>query len=377
VIDIYECPKREQQLSHGAMKNVAVVCAFNPGNTGMHSVDLAASRFMQTLHTPHSLINFQSRPWRPAAGFQSLRNMRDLAKFTHVLFWGDFQNNPVYGINDFAKRELKFGYATSAEGAISNWTKLHLDISDRLHGTKIASIGNCFLGAVSAIAETNLASSLRNFVQNAASILPRETQSKNQLIDASGDSRNISTGLDTAFLLNVLTPENFRNKRNLGYCFARSGIVDVEAGLVNISKATGLSPVAIPWTVGDRKMCCKKTFSQALETIATCRVVVTDVYHLTVNAINSGRPVICLSQGDVAIASSVADSKKHALAEQIGISDLHVTLTSDRSLLSSATEIVEAYQLLMDRQFNFADVMDGLNEQRSAFRNRIAEIIAS
>jgi hypothetical protein len=358
------------------MKNVAVVCAFNPGNTGMYSVDLAASRFMQTLRTPHTLINFQSRPWRPVAGFRTLRDTRELAKFTHVLFWGDFQNNPVYGVNDFAKRELKFGYAASTEDAISNWTKLHLDISDRLHAAKVASIGNCFLGAVSAIAGTTLASSLRNFVQNAAAILPRETQSKNQLIDASEDSRNISTGLDTAFLLDVPLVGNFRDKQNIGFCFARSGIVDIEAGLVEIAKATGLPTVAIPWTVGDRKTSYKKTFSQAFEAMATCRVVITDVYHLTVNALNSGRPVICLSQGAAAAPSSVADSKKHALAEQIGISDLHVTLTSDRSLLSSATAIVDAYQLLMDQQLDFADIMDGLNGQRSRFRNRIAAIVA-
>lgn len=359
------------------MTNVAVVCAFNPGNTGMHSVDLAASRFMQKLGVPHTLINFQSRPWRPAAGFRSTRDLRDLRKFTHLLFWGDFQNNPVYGTDDFAKRELKFKYAASYKEAISNWCQLHLDISDQLHGVKIASVGNCFLGAGAAANDTSLASSLRNFVRNAAAILPRESQSMRQLTDASERSPNIATGLDTAFLLAALDPRDFRGKKHLGFCFARSKVVDVDAGLAQLARATGLTLVEIPWTTGDRMKSAKKTFAQAIDAIATCRVVVTDIYHLAVNATNHGTPVICLSRGDCDVPSSIGDAKKHALAEQIGTLDLSMTIAPDRSLLSSTQDIIYAYQLLMDRQIDFDDIMQGLRDQRSGFRDRIIDIIES
>jgi hypothetical protein len=343
----------------------------------MYSVDLAASRLMRTLGVPYRLINFQRRPWRPVLGFQSTRDLKYLKTFTHLLFWGDFQNNPVYGTNDFAKRELKFKYASSDKEAISNWSKLHLDISDELHGVKIASVGNCFLGAGTAAAEKSLASSLRNFVRNAVAILPRESQSMQQLMDASEPSANIATGLDTAFLLDGCNRQDYRDKKNIGFRFVRSGVVDIDAGIAELAKATGLSPVEIPWTTGDRKASCKKVFSQAMDAIATCRVVVTDVYHLAVNATNHGTPVICLSRGDYNASTSVADAKKHALSEQIGTLDLHVTLAPDRSLLSTSEAIVEAYQSLMDRQIDFDDIMQGLQTQKSGFRDRIIEIIES
>jgi hypothetical protein len=356
---------------------VALVCAFNPGNTGMYSVDLAASRFMRTLGVPHRLINFQRRPWRPVLGFRSTRDLKYLKTFTHLLFWGDFQNNPVYGTNDFAKRELKFNYASSDKEAISNWSKLHLDISDELHGVKIASVGNCFLGAGTAATEKSLVSSLRNFVRNAVAILPRESQSMQQLMDASEPSANIAAGLDTAFLLDGCNRQDYRDEKNIGFRFVRSGVVDADAGIAELAKATGLSPIEIPWTTGDRKASCKKKFSQAMDAIATCRVVVTDVYHLTVNATNHGTPVICLSRGDYNASTSVADAKKHALSEQIGTLDLHVTLAPDRSLLSTSKAIVDAYQSLMDRQIDFDDIMQGLQTQKSGFRDRIIEIIES
>jgi len=356
---------------------VALVCAFNPGNTGMYSVDLAASRFMRTLGVPHRLINFQRRPWRPVLGFRSTRDVKYLKTFTHLLFWGDFQNNPVYGTKDFAKRELKFKYASSDKEAISNWSRLHLDIADHLHGVKIASVGNCFLGAGTAAADKGLGLSLRNFVRNASAILPRESQSMQQLTDASEPSPNIATGLDTAFLLDGPNQRDYRDKKNIGFRFVRSDVVDVDAGIAELAKATGLSPVEIPWTTGDRKTSCKKVFAQAIAAIATCRVVVTDVYHLAVNATNHGTPVICLSRGDYDASSSVADAKKHALAEQIGTLDLHVTLTPDGSLLPSSKAIVDAYQSLMDRQIDFDDIMQGLQSQKNGFRDRIIEIIES
>lgn len=359
------------------MTKVALVCAFNPGNTGMYSVDLAASRFMRKLGVPHTLVNFQRRPWRPVLGFRSTRDVRYLRTFTHLLFWGDFQNNPVYGTNDFAKREVKFKYASSDEEAISNWSRLHLDISDQLQGVKIASVGNCFLGAGAAAADKSLRSSLRNFVRNAAAILPRESQSMRQLMDASEPSHNIATGLDTAFLLEGSNRQDYRDKKNIGFRFVRSGVVDIDGGVAELAKATGLSPIEIPWTTGDRKTSCKKTFAQAIDAIATCRVIVTDVYHLAVNATNHGTPVICLSRGDYNASSSVADAKKHALAEQIGTLDLHVTLAPDRSLLSSSKAIVDAYRSLMDGQIDFEEIMRGLQTQKSGFRDRIIEIIES
>jgi hypothetical protein len=52
-------------------------------------------------------------------------------------------------------------------------------------------------------------------------------------------------------------------------------------------------------------------------------------------------------------------------------------LAPDRSLLSTSKAIADAYHSLMDGQIDFEEIMQGLQTQKSGFRDRIIEIIES
>jgi hypothetical protein len=359
------------------MRKVGVVCAFNPGNTGMHSVDLAAEIVLRQTGIDFQLINFQRRPWRIFSGYPLCRKFGDLGKFSHILFWGDFQNNPLYGTRDFTRREVKFGYAKTIDEGIENWKHLHLELSERIpRKMVIASIGNCFLGASSALGAHDLREPLRAFTLSSARILPRESWSTKELLSASGASADtVRTGLDAAFLLNLPVSTDFANRRHFGYAFARSGARDVAAALEAIRSRTRLIPVEIPWTVGDRRKSYKKTFERALNIIPNCRFIISDIYHLSINAINHGTPVISISKGVGAMESSVDDQKKYALAEQIGTTGLHVSLPPDGSLLSILPQITARYDLLMEGQISRAAIMDGLHDQKRRFLSAIKEVL--
>lgn len=363
-----------------SMRKVGIVCAFNPGNTGMFSVDLAASRVFDAWNIEHTLINFQKRRWRLPLKYQISRTPNKLAKYSHLLFWGDFQNNPVYGTRDFANREVKFGYARTATEGVANWTGLHLELSSVLPKTTVlASIGNCFLGSREAATRHNLSASLKTFADTAIRILPRESQSAAELVEVTGGAPrvNIMTGLDPAFLLDPQKREDFRERRYFGYCFARSKVQDVTEGLDAISKATGLTPIEVPWSVGKRRVSQRQIFSGALDAFAKCRFIASDVYHLTVNAINHGIPVIVLSRRQEMTQSSVDDQKKSALTDQIGASGLHVMLADDASFVTQVPAVIGAYEALMDGQTSFDEIMDGLMTQKLRYRSAIKEILSA
>jgi hypothetical protein len=362
------------------MRKVGIVCAFNPGNTGMFSVDLAASRVLDAWNIKHTLINFQKRRWRLPSKYLVCRAPKKLAQFSHLLFWGDFQNNPIYGTRDYADREVKFGYARTTTGGVTNWTGLHLDLSSILpKSTIVASVGSCFLGSHEAATRHNLSASLKTFADSAIRILPRESQSEKELVAAAGGSprSNIVTGLDPAFLLEPDKREKFRERKYFGYCFARSKVRDVADGLEAIRKKTGLIPLPVPWSVGDRKVSQREIFSGALEAIPKCRFIVSDVYHLAVNAINHGTPVIVVSRRQTPTQSSVDDQKKYALADQIGTTGLHVTLAADASLATQAPAAIEAYESLMDGQTSFDEIIEGLMSQKKRYGSLVKEILSA
>lgn len=344
----------------------------------MFSVDLAASQLFDAWNIDYTLINFQKRPWRLPSKYLVCRNIDKLGQFTHLLYWGDFQNNPVYGTRDFASREMKFGNARTVDIAVSNWTRLHLDLPHILHKhARVASIGNCFLGARAAAAQYALGPSLTRFADTAFRILPREKDSVNEISSASSNASplNISTGIDPAFLLEPKDPPNFKEGHCFGYCFARSDVRDISEGLKAIEAGTGLTPLGVPWDVGNRKTKQKTVFYGVLATMKKCRFIVTDVYHLAVNALNHGTPVVLVSRKSSATKSSIDDQKKYALAEQIGAKPLHLPLAEDASLASQTAKIIETYERLMDDQISFREIMDGLGKQKDRFRSSIKEIV--
>jgi len=236
---------------------VAIVCAFNPWNSGMYSVDSAASRLMKKLGYEHELFLAQTpvsrilklKKYLPSMllqhnrlsygqhTFKRLKNVKQLHKFTHVLYWGDFINNPIYGLNDFSHRDVQFGLSDSREQGAARWLELFTPISLPGH-IKLASIGNNFQN-LKDDNDTFINESLQRLLDNFDLVMPRdELSTENVKKHENANSKaTIQQGLDCAFLLQTEKPQKRmleENKKFISF-FHRSKISNLSELITRIS----------------------------------------------------------------------------------------------------------------------------------------------
>ncbi|NIC41997.1 polysaccharide pyruvyl transferase family protein [Aquabacterium sp. A08] len=72
------------------------------------------------------------------------------------------------------------------------------------------------------------------------------------------------------------------------------------------------------------------TYKAALKTLRSAEFVITDTYHLAINAINLGIPTIGIGLYQTEQVNTCADFKKKVLFEDLGIANFYIeTQTSD------------------------------------------------
>jgi hypothetical protein len=84
---------------------------------------------------------------------------------------------------------------------------------------------------------------------------------------------------------------------------------------------------------------------EALSALSGYRFIITDTYHLCVNAWRMGIPAICVASGAVKSSTSLEDKKKEVLFETYGARDFYVfheDLFSIKGFLSSLGNVVKA-----------------------------------
>ena len=207
----------------GIRPRIAVICAYNPRNAGMYSVDLAAQQYFAGKDCAFDLFVTQIKRKLPGRivnrlGFQQLlpmqhrfgalrfRLLHSLGQFddyTHVVYWGDFTTNPVYGATEYAARERKIGTSASQAAALRKWKTLFALREDKPAG-RVVSAGQNFqhdFSGYGAEFDDVFASIGARFDH----ILPRDPWSVENLSRSLPPSSvcNLATGLDCAFLLPV------------------------------------------------------------------------------------------------------------------------------------------------------------------------------
>ena len=159
---------------------------------------------MNRLQLPYQLINIHRLRKRDLMrGFRITRSVDDFRGYSHILYWGDFQNNPMYGYSDFCMREISWGYSPNTQTAEALWRELFLSLPERLDGAvSTASVGNCFIGCSSFKDDEITRSAFESFCRHTDLILPREDYSRGELQDLGGstDLPSCLSGLDSAFL---------------------------------------------------------------------------------------------------------------------------------------------------------------------------------
>lgn len=109
-------------------KDFAIICAanINKRNSGMYSVDLAAQHYFSKLGRSYDLCMTQGDSEVGNLRFRKLRTPEDLRDYKNIVYWGDFQNNPLWGANDYSDKEIAYEGVASREDAFSNWANRYL-----------------------------------------------------------------------------------------------------------------------------------------------------------------------------------------------------------------------------------------------------------
>jgi len=360
---------------------IAVICAPNPGNAGMYSVDLAAVDFLSrngfrfdlfTSHTPPRRGRQRLLPYRVEIGHKSksgfgvlklnrFSNIRQFQKYTDVLYWGDFTPNPMYAFEDFQRLEKRHKIKATKEQSLEKWSRLY-----NLSGGKISSntvaVGNNFQHDYT---DPNhlYKKYLRNLESNFDLILPRDTFSVENLkahFSVEGKSK-ILPGLDPAFLLKdkSLSHENSKSQ-TFCYRFARSKLPEIHGFINDIERLTGCKGVHLDsWDKLD-KSTADSVFYNYIINIQRSRFVVTDLYHLAINAIRLNVPAFGIGNCVESQVGSLGDFKKKVLFKMLGLERYYIEVEKENGydLRKATTSIVDElrnYETNVSTIYNLKD----------------------
>lgn len=374
--------------------NIAVICAYNPANAGMYSVDLAAWKYFSERECDFDLFVPQFWSRRPARianrlGLYKLVRERkqshgltysllfdpaQLSTYSHVVYWGDFTNNPAYGANDFVNWHMKFGYASSRAAAFEKWKSL-CALTGGKPAERVISAGQNFQNDYGA-QEQDFSDVFASLATNFDHVLPRDPFSVANLSAMLPEDRrgHVEQGLDCAFLL-----EGDAERNETGtFCFhfGRSGFTDV-TGLIRVVEAeTGLRPVHLKdWfrLSGDTEIA---DFARMRQEMLAARFVLTDTYHVCVNALAQGVPTFCLGRLTAGQSGTLGDFKKKVLFDMMeagGFYFAHAAGDPETDFFRHVAQTIGTGDHLGAEAFG--PVRQSVRQRTTQFRSRLDTII--
>lgn len=287
----------------------------------MYSVDLAARDFFSAIGRPHEFVKFAGNLRVGEIAFRRVSSPEALLAYRDIVFWGDFQQNPLWGEKNFAPRAAR-DYKLSQDAAFAMWRKLCLlegagDLSEH----RVYSVGTCFLGARNILREHNFADRYRNLLARFRAVVPRDKVSFAELRELG--LGNLVQGFDCAsFHMRDERPINTRSAaRRFAYAFERTlDETQAETLVAEIEKRTGCRGTSIKWLLGKSLLpgTPARRFRKALGQLDGVDFVVTDIYHLTINAMNLGKRVFCIAESGERFSDTRDDYKKTILSEMAG-----------------------------------------------------------
>lgn len=324
------------------MPGIAVISAFNPYNYGMYSVDLAGHQFFRELGVPFTPMVTQNRTRTGNLRFELVRDPAKFAEFDAVVYWGDFLNNPMWGALDFVEREAKRHQVRDPQKAWENWCALYLDLKRRHAALRVFAIGGCFLGADGPALLRGRAQ-FEEFVQGADLVTPRDDRSL-EIVRQLAPRGNVQPGMDCAWLLRF-PPRPDLGDSSYFVCFLGRTLRRKNQKFIGeLACRTGLRPIRVDWMNLRRpRFIAQWNFERMHRLIAGARFVVTDTYHLTVNALNRGVRTVCLYDAEQSETDGTCgDAKKHALLQQAGMTTMLVDVGGQQSLADRIWERLQS-----------------------------------
>jgi hypothetical protein len=297
------------------MTRTAIICAYNPRNCGMYSVDLSAKRFFEELGVAHDLCVTQGPTEFGKLRYRLVRSVAELRDYSAVVYWGDFLNNPMWGHADYAQREMTLYSAPSLAQGFRNWQQLYLEAGPHLTAsTRILAFGGAFIGMEPFMEDRSIAETFGRFMRRTTAVIPRDPASFAHVAGWSAPSSTVSLGFDCASLMTRRSPARWRLPY-FAYSFRRSmSKGDARSLVLHMERETGLRGVRVKWLTPRRSgPALHAEFLVDLALMRHARFCLTDTYHFAVNSMAQGSLPLCVVRDEAAVGSTLNEEKKRLL----------------------------------------------------------------
>jgi hypothetical protein len=387
---------------------VAVIAAPNPGylNPGMLTVDLAAAAVLTravpqavlswyTLHPPdqfgeiHPYLNPSELPFK----WQSLvERFDDVCDHDVILLWGDFLQARHYFVEDACERLVlgSNGRMSTAEAmAVLHRTLLFSDAPMSVLNKVIIFGSTILFNRQTDYAREPYGEHLLRLIGHCRGIWVREPISAAKIQHLRHDYASIPVGTDSAFLLrdedlaglsttSWIADPPFANHIGVFLGTRTRPPLALVRFLTQVAQQLGLQLEWLPWFPVHEwlravPVSLKRPVRSALllhsqhkierllirgprysagdlfTAIARYRFIVTDTYHLCVNAWRAGTPALCFGSVDPPPAQqSLSDYKKRILYEMYDATDFYFSTSSVESAVSRKRAFARVLQITSD-----------------------------
>ncbi|MEU3887022.1 hypothetical protein [Streptomyces sp. NPDC029041] len=348
------------------MGRVAVITAPNIGyrNTGMLTVDLAFESLRRrmdtafdaswyTLHTPETVpLREGARGTAFPFRFQPLaEHLGTLRDHDAVVFWGDFLHTRHYLAQDATNRLLDFGFATDRDDARAqlNRALLLADQPDEVLARTLSYGGTILHNTQSDYEDKEYGPLFSRLVTGSHRMWVRDPLSAAKLAHLRGDRTTDHFGSDAALLsrpgdLDHLPASQWSRSVPEGgavgvFLGARTPIPDwLPAFCQGLSDRLGAPLEWLPWFDRDVPAAVSHiaarpgspTVGDLVGVLPRYRLVITDTYHLAVNAWGAGTPAVCVGAPEPTPKThddylTLSDVKKHVFHMAYDATDFYLT----------------------------------------------------
>jgi hypothetical protein len=355
----------------------------------MYTVDLAAENFLARHGVTGRYLRAHMNPWKNSTRFgrqrfSRLKNAKQLLGMQPTLYWGDFTTSPLYGLKEFVRRDIERKHSRNSSEALERWLELFLLSQSDVPANKVLSFGQNFQSVNSVLSSLPPAQQkaiVLAYRTNFDTFLVRDPASAIEMTAlVAGGRADVIEGCDPAFLLDdaVEFPDALTSTALEEFCFffGRSSLINVDALVEKIESKTGLKAVKLEKWLKLNKYDAHREVGEMMEKIGAARFVITDTYHLCVNALRIGTPAICLAGDDEKQMSSLSDYKKKVLFKSFEIEDFYHSKLRDLSECGEASRVISGVERVMDRSFTEAK-MEQVRNKVSEFRCLASDVFVA
>ncbi len=364
------------------MKRIAVICAKPNNNPGMQSVDLsfhvlskrldATVKFFCMPH-PESVGATLFLPDFPITYLDGAPRFDEILESDVIVYWGDFLHASYYH-RDLTRLLMRAGLVLESSDGLSLCRKWFLQgQSPDSVLSKVLSFGTSMVATSQAdYLDEFYFRDLRRFACGVRRMWAREVLSALKVGHLRRDYATSHLGADCALLLRPgdldFLPAgkwsaDLQPGTRVGIFFG--GRTNLQPEIVlpfvdELCRNLKTEPEWLPWLVKSPHVYAKFLghvplrntsclLGDLFASLSKYDFIVTDTYHLCVNAWNAGTPAICLGSFDPYRKSTLGDKKKEILYSMYEASDFHINveLLADQAARQAA---VAALTHLLDER---------------------------